>query len=192
MHDFEITIKDDLAQEQIWIKAAQNDPAAFEPLFNKYHDMIFNYALRRTGNVLLSQDIAATTFMKALDQIKKFQWQGISISSWLYRIAINEIHLHFRKNHRMVPLTSEIAHKLKDDRQTDARMLEIEESILQNEQFQRVCRAIAKLKLNYQTILTLRYFEEKSIKEIADILNLSQNTVKTQIRRGLIYLKRIL
>jgi len=46
------------------------------------------------------------------------------------------------------------------------------------------------LKLKYQTVLTLRYFEDKSIKEISEILEMSENTVKTHIRRGLMQLRK--
>lgn len=183
-------IKDPVAEEHLWIQAAQKDPSAFEPIFHKYHDQVFNYVLRRTAAVSLAQDITANTFLKALHHLPKFQWHGISLSSWLYRIATNEINQNYRKLKRTVPLTSELAKKLRDDRKPDTAMLELEESIAKNEKFKKVCSVLAKLKLKYQTVLTLRYFENKSIREIAEILELSENTVKTHIRRGLIELRK--
>ena len=49
---------------------------------------------------------------------------------------------------------------------------------------------MSKIKLEYQTVLTLRYFEELSIMEIADILKLPENTVKTHVHRGIEALKK--
>jgi RNA polymerase sigma-70 factor (ECF subfamily) len=179
-------------EEREWLLAAQKDPSAFEPIFHRYHDPIFNYALLLSCSVSLAQDITATTFLKALNNIPKFQWQGISLSSWLYRIAIYEINQNYRKHKRTVPLTSELTKTLRDENKPDSALLELEESIAKNKKFKRACSALTKLKVKYQTVLTLRYFEEKSIKEIAEILDLSENTVKTHTRRGLIELRKLL
>ena len=77
----------------------------------------------------------------------------------------------------------------KSDSSSDAELLEAEEAIARNKQFQQIHSAIASLKWKYQTALTLRYFEDLSIREIARILKISENTVKTHIHRGLKLLK---
>lgn len=176
--------------ERKWVRDAKNDPKAFQQIFDAYYDTIFNYTLRRTGNVSLAEDMTANTFLKAMDAIGKFRWRGTSLSAWLYRIATNEINLNYRKQKRMVPLTDAMRSRLKDDQRADARLLAIEENLDKNKAFQAVCGELSKLKIKYQTVLTLRYFEEKSIKEIAEILEMSENTVKTHIRRGLERLRR--
>ena len=186
------TIESEAQQERRMIEMAQQNPDEFQHLFNKYFDPIFNYALRRTCDAHLADDVAATTFLKAFDQIKKFKWKGISFSAWLYRIATNEIAQVYRKTKRMIPLTSEVASNLKDERSSDTALLEAEELLARNEKFKQIYAALARLKIKYQTALTLRYFEEKSIKEMASILNLSENTIKTHIRRGLKQLKEYL
>ena len=175
--------------DDLLLEACQRDPNAFEKIFHKYHDPIFNYAVRRTCNVSLAQDVTANTFLKALNHIGNFKWKGISLSSWLYRIATNEINLHYRKFKRQVPLTFELSKTLIDEKTTDSTLLEIEEVIMRDEKFKRACDALSKLKFKYQTVLTLRYFEDKSIKEISEILQISENTIKTHIRRGLIQLR---
>ena len=173
------------AKERRLVEMAQKNPDAFKHIFNKYYDTIFNYALRRTGNAHIADDVAANTFVKALAQIKNFKWQGSSISAWLYRIATNEIFQLHRKSKRTIRLSSEAKDRLQDDHSSDSALLEAEETIARNKQFRQVHAALSRLKQKYQAALTLRYFEEKSIKEIAAILDLSENTVKTHIRRGL-------
>lgn len=188
----EISAKPDIQTEREWIAKAQRDPAAFERLFNLYYNDIFNYALRRTGHIELAQDITSNTFLQALDNITQFRWQGIRFSSWLFRIATNELNLDYRKAKRMVPLTPDLMRTVHDDKSSDSRLLRAEEELARNELFQKMHAALMKLKVRYQAVLTLRYFENKSMKEIAEILDLSENTVKTHIRRGLIALREIL
>lgn len=171
--------------ERTIVELAKQNSAAFEHLFNKFFDKIFNYALRRTGDPHLADDITSSTFMKAFDQIENFKWRGISFSAWLYRIATNEINQLYRKSKRTIALSDDMKKNLADDRFTDTRLLEIEELVAKNEQFRKVHAALSRLKPKYQAALTLRYFENKSIKEIAAILDLSENTVKTHIHRGL-------
>lgn len=171
--------------ERTIVELAKQNSAAFEHLFNKFFDKIFNYALRRTGDPHLADDITSSTFMKAFDQIENFKWRGISFSAWLYRIATNEINQLYRKSKRTIALSDDMKKNLADDRFTDTRLLEIEELVAKNEQFRKVHTALSRLKPKYQAALTLRYFENKSIKEIAAILDLSENTVKTHIHRGL-------
>ncbi|MDZ7332279.1 MAG: RNA polymerase sigma factor [candidate division KSB1 bacterium] len=179
----------EIDRERLLVERAKQNSADFEHLFNKFFDKIFNYALRRTGDPYLADDITSATFMKALEQIENFNWRGISISAWLYRIATNEINQLYRKSKKTIALNDEVKRSLADDRLTDTGLLELEEMIAKNERFRRVHAALSRLKPKYQAALTLRYFENKSIKEIAAILDLSENTVKTHIHRGLSKLK---
>lgn len=172
-------------QELTWIREAQQDPAAFEPIFNKYYNAIFNYILRRAPDVSTAKDITSNTFLKALDHIGQFKWKGIPFSSWLYRIATNEINQHYRKNKKLVHLSETQAASIESDVQSDAGLTASEEALEKDRQAIRIKTVLIKLKPKYQDVLTLRYFEDLPVKEIAIILDLPENTVKTHIRRGL-------
>ncbi|GFP40212.1 RNA polymerase sigma factor, partial [Candidatus Hakubella thermalkaliphila] len=84
-------------EEKELVARARHNPEAFGRLYDQNYRAILNYILRRTGDVELAQDITAETFVKALSNMGRFQWQGISFSAWLYRIATNEIARYFRK-----------------------------------------------------------------------------------------------
>ena len=178
--------------EEEWIEASKKDPEAFQFLFNKYYDAIYNFAYRRTLDRSLAQDIAAATFLKALENIGHYVCRGIPFSAWLYRIAVNETNLNHRKRKRLIPLTPERALHLAHENRTDALLLRQEENEEQIKRFRKIHQAIASLKPIYQDAITLRYFEDKSIREIAVILDLSENTVKTHIHRGLQHLRKLL
>ena len=179
-------------QELKWIQEAKRNPAAFEPLFNKYQNAIFNYMLRRTCREALAKDLTASTFMKALNKIHQFKWKGIPFSAWLYRIATNEINQYFRKNRKTVHVTDEHIDTIKSDSNTDDALMEAEAKKEQKQESRKVYKALTQLKKKYQDVLTLRYYEDLSVKEIAEILDIPENTVKTHTRRGLQQLKKLL
>lgn len=176
-------------EEQNWILQSQKDPEAFKYLFDRYYHPIFNFVLRRTCDIYATEDITENTFLKALKNIKKYRWRGIAFSAWLYRISINEINQYYRKHRRTFSLSSDHIEAIRKKQACDPELLEVEEWIRKNEQFQQIHTALSSLKPMYQTALTLRYFENFTIKEIASILRISENTVKTHIHRGLKILK---
>jgi len=85
------TNNNEFEKDREWIQRSKEDPSAFQYFFDKYYNMIFNNVLRRTCNGVIAQDITANTFLKTLENIKKFQWRSVPFSAWLYRIATNEI-----------------------------------------------------------------------------------------------------
>jgi len=70
----------------------RNNPESFSELFKLYYHPIFGYILRRTGNFDDTADIAADTFLKAFRHICHFNYTGVPVKVWLYRIATNEVH----------------------------------------------------------------------------------------------------
>lgn len=181
-------------QEKKWISEAKKNPDAFKYLFDKYFQQVYNYVLRRTANPVLTQDITAGTFLKAFENIDRFKWKGIPFSAWLFRIAVNEINQEYRKTKRITTMADNgwEAMDLKSDKQADSDILALEAEIQKNKSYKKVNKALKQIKPMYASALTLRYFENLSIKEIADILGLTENTVKTHIRRGLQKLRELL
>ncbi|MFQ5638082.1 MAG: RNA polymerase sigma factor, partial [bacterium] len=86
-----------LAEEKELIKKAKTEPDAFGVLFDAYYEKIFGYVHRRTLDFDVAQDIASEVFFKAYKSFWKFRWRGVSISTWFYRIATNEVNYYFRK-----------------------------------------------------------------------------------------------
>ncbi|MFC1948348.1 RNA polymerase sigma factor, partial [Chloroflexota bacterium] len=82
------------------IEKAKTEPEAFGILFDKYYSMIFHYALKRTASIPIAQDVTSEVFFKALKNLHKYKYRGYPLSSWLYRIANNEIsNIYNRNNH---------------------------------------------------------------------------------------------
>ena len=165
----------------------KNNPEAFSELFKLYYKPIFGYILRRTGNFDDTADIASDTFIKAFRYINNFSYKGISVKVWLYRIATNEVNMYFRhkQKHNSVFDRVDLENKsvFNNLLQEDQKELEIE--FHKHHQFLMVLTSLKTLPVKYQEVIALRYFEGKHNKEIAEILNINEGTLKSLLSRGL-------
>jgi RNA polymerase sigma-70 factor (ECF subfamily) len=173
--------------ESEWLARIKADPSVFSEVFQQYYHPIFGYIFRRTANFDDAADIAAETFLNAFRHIQRFNYRGISIKVWLYRIATNEINLYFRhrrKKNSFMSLqeaesTQILSHHLKDDRTV------LEAELVRHQQFLTILSHLKKLPVNYQEVLALRYFEGKDNREIGQIMGLKEGTIKSLLSRGL-------
>lgn len=170
----------------------KNNPDDFSQLFKLYYKPIFGYILRRTGDFDESADIAANTFFKAFRHINNFSYKGISIKVWLYRIATNEMNQYFRYKQKHNSLFSRIEFENKkifsNFLSEDKKELEME--LQKHEQFLFVLKCLKTLSIKYQEVISLRYFEGKGNKEIVEILNINEGTLKSLLSRGLEKLRK--
>ena len=176
-----------LVTESEILNNIKDDPAAFTGIFTLYYKPIFGYIFRRTGNFDDTADITADTFFKAFTHIRNFSYKGISIKVWLYRIATNEVNQFYRQKQKHSSLfdrlDSESITMLKNYMNQDREELEAE--LQKHSQFMEVLHALKTLKSKYQEVISLRYFEGKTNKEIVQILGIQEGTVKSLISRGL-------
>ncbi|HDZ54493.1 MAG TPA: RNA polymerase sigma factor [Candidatus Nealsonbacteria bacterium] len=176
----------DLKEEKKLIQKAKQNPEVFGRLYEQHYPKIFGYILKRTANFEIAQDITSETFFKALKKLWQFHWKNIPFSSWLYRIANNEIANYFRKNkHKPVPLESIPEPFSTSNSNPSADILEAEEELKKHQDFLVLQKEISKLSAKYQEVIILRFFDKKQIKEIAEILGKREGTIKSLLHRGL-------
>jgi RNA polymerase sigma-70 factor, ECF subfamily len=169
------------------LERIRKNPENFSELFMIYYQPIFGYIMRRTGNFDDTADIAADTFLKAFKNIHSFTYSGISIKVWLYRIATNEVNLYFRNRKKHISIFERL--NISDRNIFDSYLAEdrkeAETELQKHEQYRLVLRQMKTLPVKYQEVIALRYFEGKKNKEIAEILNISEGTLKSLLSRGL-------
>ncbi|NLL90333.1 MAG: RNA polymerase sigma factor [Dehalococcoidales bacterium] len=183
----------DIKLEKELIQRAKNNTDAFAELYKEYYDRIFGYVLKRTADIIITQDITSEVFIKALENIKYFHWKGISFSNWLYQIANHEIINGHRKAKQSLILFEELKHvPLELEKSLEAETIEAEEQLKQHQQFLAIHKSIANLPVKYQEVIVLRFFEKKQVKEIGEILGKREGTIRSLIHRGLKKLKEIL
>jgi RNA polymerase sigma-70 factor (ECF subfamily) len=173
--------------EAVLVVRAQADPTVFGILYETHYTPILSFLYRRTLRISTAEELTSNTFFKALRGLGDFTPRaGVRFRAWLYRIAVNELRMHWR---------SLRVHRTSSLRVDEADMprvafvwpeMESPEVAAQNRRrFEAIHTAIAGIDEPYQTALTLRHFEKLSHEEIATVLDKSVGAVKTLIHRGL-------
>jgi len=178
----------DLSEEKELVRQAQKAPDAFAELYDQYYPKIFGYVLRRTANFEAAQDITSETFFNALRKLWQFRWRNISFSSWLYKIASNGINQHFRKaEYRKSVSLEELQEQGFEPispNDPESELIAAQEKLRQHREFREVQDKIVRLPAKYQEVITLRFFEQKQIKEISEILGKKEGTIKSLLHRA--------
>jgi len=171
-----------LQVEQKQIASAKKDPAQFKFLYDAYFEQILNYIYKRMDDKDQAIDITQQTFIKALNNLHKYTFKGLPFSSWLYRIAYNEIQEFYRKNSKQVTvnLTDHIVAGLTE---------EMPEENDQSERLSRLKQVLKMLSVDEFRLLELRFFDQKPFQEIADILSITENNAKVKTYRILSKMK---
>ena len=162
------------SDERLLIEAAQKGPSRFAELYELHFNRVYAYVARRVRDRAETQDLTAHVFQQALANLGKFKWRGAPFAAWLYRIASNAIADHARRNMRE-------SNDLQSATETTAVAVDLEEV----ERRARLFRAVDKLPDDQRRVITLRFSEEKSIREIADELGRSEGAIKQLQFRGL-------
>ncbi len=181
----------DLELEKELVKRAQKEPEAFSELYELNYSKIFGYVLKRVANLEVAQDITSEIFFKSFKNIQKFKWKNISFSSWLYRIASNEIANYFRKNKYRPVSFEKISEPISLSNPIED-IIEAEEKLKEHKDFLEIQKKLSKIPDIYQEVIVLKFLEKKKIKEICEILGKKEGTVKSLIHRGLERLKELM
>ncbi|MCW5906834.1 MAG: sigma-70 family RNA polymerase sigma factor [Chitinophagales bacterium] len=170
-----------LTDEEKEILAAKQNAALFQPLYERYYEAILKFVYQRVVTKDDAFDITQQVFLQAMLSIKKYELRGFPFSSWLYRIAINELNKAFRKNEKQrgINLSEEHLHDISDEIGT-AETEQREQAVLQ---------ALTMLNEDDYQLVEMRFFEKRAFKEIGEILNLSEATAKMRVYRILEKLK---
>jgi RNA polymerase sigma-70 factor (ECF subfamily) len=173
------------ADEDLLIKEACRDSAAFAQLYRLHYDNIFRYCARRLFNRHAAEDVTSIVFFKAMRTIGSFQGNSRDFRNWLYRIATNAVNDHLRTAKRRADALCNIAMVRGRDHASDAESdADFQEEILP------VKQALLTLKPKQQTVITLRFFEKLKLTEIAEILGQNPATTRSQLSRALTSLRK--
>ena len=168
--------------EESWIKEAQKNIQAFEKLYNANYEAIFRYVYQRMDSKEDATDVTAQVFMKAMTNIKKYKFMGFKFSSWLYRIAKSETY-QFLKNKSKSPTLNVDPNSLGEI----SEEMETTNSITNED----LIEALNILDDNELELIEMRYFEQRSFKEIGEILDMTENNAKVKTHRVIKKMKKL-
>lgn len=160
-------------------KVLDGDNNAFGELVDRYQNFVFTIAIRILKNTEEAEEVAQDSFIKAYDSLSSFRGDS-KFSTWLYRIVYHKSldRLKMNKRHRTYEIIEEI---------TDDSLDHIEnglEFMLSEERTGIIKKCIDQLPEEDAAIISLFYFEEQSVKEIAMVTDLTEDNIKIKLYRS--------
>ena len=166
--------------DQVYIDSILNgDASAFAVLVDRYKDLVYTLTLRMMKHREEAEEAAQDTFIKVYKSLNKFKGDS-KFSTWIYRVAYNTCLDRLKKNKRQqytVAINEYTEHQVKT---LDNALDQIEAK----EREQAIQDCLALLPSEDSFLLTLYYFEELSLDEIAKIVGLKPNNVKVKLFRS--------
>jgi RNA polymerase sigma-70 factor (ECF subfamily) len=155
----------------------KGDRAAFQVLFETHRDKVYSIAFHFCGSSDLAGDITQQAFLKMFLAMKDFRSQS-ELTTWIYRIVANTCIDERRSRRRLVPLGDGL------DLKTLAAEGSIEDRYYRRQISAEVREGIASLKPKLRMPIVLKYVEDLSYQEIAEVLGCSMGTVASRLNRA--------
>ncbi len=154
-------------------------------IYKLYYKAMYNTALRILKDEFEAEDLMQEAFLTAFTKLNSFKGE-VTFGAWLKRIVINKSLTQLKKNNRYNEVKLEVIPNENDDNDDN------DELDNNNLSVKHILNAIQKLKDNYRIVLTLHLIEGYDNEEIMQILNYSNENVRTTISRAKKKLKEIL
>jgi RNA polymerase sigma-70 factor (ECF subfamily) len=174
------------AQQALLERASRAEPAALGEIYDQYADRIYAYIYRRVGQAEVAEDLTGQVFMRMLEAIRRGQGWRSSFSGWLYRIAHNLVIDYYRRRGRVTLIDIDEAAPI---RATEGDPVRSTESLLRREQLRA---ALFQLTEEQAQVITLRFMEERSIAEVADLMDKTEGAIKALQYRAVLALRRVM
>jgi len=177
-----LTVRD---EEMLVRRAQQKDTEALAQLYEVYFDKIYRYLALRIRNDYEAEDLTQQVFMKVLKSISSYKNTGVPFSSWLYRIAHNQLVDFLRQQNKKTTVDIEglpLAHAGDDPQHKMEQQVDIDE----------LKKAVRQLTAAQQEVLSLRFASELSIAQCSEVMGKSQGAVKALQHSAVIALRKAL
>lgn len=181
-----------ISETELVAKAVQGDKRALAEIITKNERLVYNTALRLLGNPEEAECVLQETFLKVLQSLPEFKGQS-SLSTWIFRIATNFalMRLRFRKK-EPGSLDNNESHVSKSALHAFNRSIGDNplQAVMNSELRDAMDEAIAQLPDKFRSVFVLKDIEDFSLKEIAEMLEISLAAVKTNLHRARLFLRK--
>jgi len=167
----------EITEDNDLVLRAKTQAEALGRLYEMYYERIFRFCVHRLFNKEIAEDVTSAVFLNVARGIRSFKGRSEQdFRNWLYAIAANQANAYIRKSSRRKKLLAEEAGSMVPTAAGSAdKSLEPD--------WPRLYAAILRLKPRHQTIVTLRFFENFSYEQIAQILDVSEANVRVTLHR---------
>lgn len=177
----------DVDDVQLLKIAKEGEPEAFGELYERYAQPIFRFFYANLSNRFDAEDLTEEVFLRALRSLPKYKDQGFPFPAFLYRIAQNALVDHYRRSGRSLHDVS-----TDDDIQIPDERPDPSESATSNLQHQELRKVLEQLREDYREVLVLRFLNELSPEETAQVMDRSVGAVRVLQHRALTALRELL
>lgn len=158
-------------ESQLIQRAKEGEKQAFGALYDHYGPRIYRFAFLKTGTREEAEDITHQVFLKAFESISSYEDMGYPFSSWLYQIARNRITDFYRTAKHDISLENA-------DPEYFIGTASVSDMLETKMEVGKVTEALKSLKPEHQDVVIMRFVEELSLKETAEVLQKSVGAVK--------------
>ena len=168
------------------IAAGQGDMGAFERLYERHNRRVYSLCLRMTQNVAQAEDLAQEAFIQLFRKIGSFRGES-AFTTWLHRLTVNQVLMHFRKKSVKLERTTE-------EGETPEQVVQGTQNPNAMPVIDRIAldRALAQLPPGYRQVFLLHDVEGHEHGEIARMLGVAEGTSKSQLHKARMKLRRLL
>lgn len=166
--------------------AAKGDMNAFEQLYERHNRRVYSLCLRMTQNAAEAEDLAQEAFIQLFRKIGSFRGDS-AFTTWLHRLTVNQVLMHFRKRSVKLERTTE-------DGETPVQIVRGTENPNAMPVLDRIAldRALSLLPPGYRTVFVLHDIEGHEHEEIARMLKVAVGTSKSQLHKARLKLRKLL
>lgn len=164
------------------IEEALNNREAAEKLIHLHYEEVYRYIYRRTLNKSLTEDLTQEVFIYVLEHLSSFK-RRVPFIIWVLRIATSFIVDYYRKEKKYSELTEEMEQSLPINPTNNDPIEDLDA-------YRIIHKYLKRLPISYQTIITLKFFENRKTKEICEIMHKTSVGVRVTLHRALNALKK--
>lgn len=189
--DYKSALAPDMTESEVISKAQEGDIRCFEMLYERHKRRVFSLCLRMTGNHAEAEDFTQEAFLQLYRKIKSFRGES-AFSTWLHRLSVNIVLMHFRKKNLPEISLQELLEPQQGEEGPKKEFGTTDNVLWGSVERVTLERAIAELPPGYRIIFLLHDVEGYEHNEIAEILGCSIGNSKSQLHKARLKLRTLL
>lgn len=149
-----------------------------DEIMNKYGQEVLQLVYSYVNNKEVAEDLTQDIFVKCYKSLHTYKGNS-NLKTWLWRIAINHCKDYIKSWYNKKVIVTE-----DDFTYMESQKESVEQIVIQNAEDRRLASAVMSLPIKYREVIYLFYYEELSIKEIATVIEVKENTIKTRLKKA--------
>lgn len=155
-----------------------------DEIMNKYGQEVLQLVYSYVNNKEIAEDVTQDIFVKCYKSLHTYKGKS-NVKTWLWRIAINQCKDYLKSWYNKKVIVTE-----DDFTYMESQKESVEQTVIQNAEDRELASAVMSLPIKYREVIYLFYYEELSIKEVATVIEVKENTIKTRLKKAKELLKK--